>query len=397
MEKINCKYLIVGGGMTADSAARGIREKDPEGGVCMVSNDSDPPYYRPPLSKSLWTGDEELENLDIDTKSIENIEILLNRTITNINKDQKEATDDQGNEYTYEKLLLATGGTPKTLPIKTDADIIYYRTLSDYKNLKEQVDKYNSFGVIGGGFIGSEIVAAIKMYKPTAEITIIFPESGIGALVFPKALSDFLNDYYAEKGIKVLAGELVKNVRKEGEKIVIGTDSGKTLRFDTVVAGLGITPKVGLAKKAGLKVENGITVDDQLRTSDADIYAAGDVAFFYNPIIDSYIRVEHEDNTYAMGERAGLNMAGEEESYDYLPIFYSDLFDYGYEAVGILNAKLKIVEDWKTPYEEGVVYYLENGKVKGVLLWNVWEQTEAAKELMSQPGPFSAESLKGKI
>jgi NADPH-dependent 2,4-dienoyl-CoA reductase/sulfur reductase-like enzyme len=134
-----------------------------------------------------------------------------------------------------------------------------------------------------------------------------------------------------------------------------------------------------------------------LATSHPDIYAAGDVAAFDSPALGKRIRVEHEDNANSMGRCAGRNMAGEATPYHHLPSFYSDLFDLGYEAVGDLDARLETVADWQEPYRKGVIYYLERGRVRGVLLWNVWHQVDAARRLIAQPGPFSAADLERRM
>jgi 3-phenylpropionate/trans-cinnamate dioxygenase ferredoxin reductase subunit len=138
-------------------------------------------------------------------------------------------------------------------------------------------------------------------------------------------------------------------------------------------------------------------VDELLRTSNPDIYAAGDVANFYSPALDKRMRVEHEDNANVMGEMAGRNMAGQFDTYRHLPYFYSDLFDLGYEAVGELDASLDIIEDWKEPYRKGVVYYLRDGRVRGVLLWNTWERVPAATRLIEGKGMHSRATLLGHI
>jgi 3-phenylpropionate/trans-cinnamate dioxygenase ferredoxin reductase subunit len=164
-----------------------------------------------------------------------------------------------------------------------------------------------------------------------------------------------------------------------------------------VVAGIGIQPNIDLATAAGLEVDNGIRVDRGLRTSHPDIYAAGDVANFYNPALDQRLRVEHEDNANTMGRLAGQAMAGRAVSYDQLPFFYSDLFDLGYEAVGEVDARLETFADWTEPYRKGVIYYLRGGRVRGVLLWNVWEQVDSARKLIAEVGPFGAAELKGRL
>ncbi|MGH8023610.1 MAG: NAD(P)/FAD-dependent oxidoreductase, partial [Limisphaerales bacterium] len=290
--------------------------------------------------------------------------------------------------------LLATGGRPRQLPFG-QGQIIYYRTLEDYRRLHEQADKGGRFLVIGGGFIGSEIAAALAINQK--KVTILFPGKGIGDRVFPPELSQFLNGFYREKGVEVLPGESATALQSRNGELFLATGGGRELAADCVVAGIGIEPNVELARTAGLKTDNGVVVDEYLRTSEPSIYAAGDVASFYNPALGQNIRVEHEDNANTMGKMAGRNMAGHLEPYRHLPFFYSDLFELGYEAVGELDSRLETVMDWKTPFREGVVYYLRQGRVRGVLLWNVWGQVDAARALISEPGPFKPDQLKGRL
>ena len=171
------------------------------------------------------------------------------------------------------------------------------------------------------------------------------------------------------------------------------TKNGKKLEFDAIVAGLGINPNIKLAKEMNLEVDDGIVVNKFLQTSNKDIYAAGDAVRYYVPSLDTKVRVEHEDNAIYMGWTAGQNMAGQENEYYRLSYFYSDLFDYGYEAVGLLDPKLKVEEVWKEPFEEGILYYMKDNKVKGVLLWNVWEKVEEARILISDGKEISPAEL----
>ncbi|HEX4645920.1 MAG TPA: FAD/NAD(P)-binding oxidoreductase [Verrucomicrobiae bacterium] len=385
-------YLIVGGGMTADAATRGIREVDPQGSIGLISAEADPPYDRPPLTKGLWKG-QALDSIWRKTQD-RKVDLHLERKAENIDPARKRVTDDQGTEHFYEKLLLATGGTPRRLPFD-GGQIIYYRNLRDYQRLRALTEKARRFAVIGGGFIGSEIAAALALNEK--EVTMLFPGESIGARLFPRDLSEFLNDYYRQKGVKLLAGESAAGMEQRGGELVLKLKSGGELAVEGVVAGLGIEPDIELARQTGIKVDNGILVDEFLCSSQPDIYAAGDVASFFNPALGKRLRVEHEDNANTMGRQAGRNMAGRSEPYHHLPFFYSDLFDLGYEAVGETDSRLETVSDWKTPFREGVVYYLREGRVRGVLLWNVWGQVDAARKLITEPGPFRAEDLKGRL
>lgn len=385
-------YLVVGGGMTAGAAISGIRQVDAQGTIGLISEENHPPYDRPPLSKGLWKG-KPLENIWRKTKE-EKVDLHLGRRAVSLDVENKRLSDDQGDEYSYDKLLLATGGSPRKLPFGEDR-IVYYRTIDDYQQLRSAAGQGTRFAVIGGGFIGSEIAAALAMNHQ--DVIMLFPEEGIGARLFPADLALFLNDYYQDKGVNVNAGVLINGLEVRGEQIALKTIGGRDILADKIVAGIGLQPNLELAEEAGLEFGDGIIVDEFLRTSQPDIFAAGDVASFYNPALDARLRVEHEDNANTMGITAGKNMAGEKIVYHHLPFFYSDLFDLGYEAVGEVNSKLDIVEDWQEKFHKGVVYYLRDGRVRGVLLWNVWGQVDAARQLISQPGPFMAEDLKGRL
>ena len=372
------RYLIVGGGMTADAAARAIRESDPSGTIGIISADAHPPYNRPPLSKGLWKGDDPAKTVWRGTDTID-VDLLLGRRVTAINTSQKTVTDDRGNSFTYQKLLLATGGTPRRLPLQT-GQIIYYRTFDDYSRLRALANEKLRFGVLGGGFIGSEVAAALKLVG--RDVTMIVPEDGIGARVFPADLSKFIVDYYREQGVDVRTGEGLADLQQAAGKVLVKTTHGTEIPVDVVVAGLGIQPNVELAEQAGIRVDNGIVVDELLRTSAADVFAAGDVANFFNPALEIRMRVEHEDNANTMGAAAGRSMAGKGSPYTHLPFFYSDLFALGYEAVGELDPRLETQAVWKDRFREGIVYYLKDGRVRGVLLWNTWGQVDNARAII---------------
>ena len=386
------KYLIIGGGLAGDGATRGIRELDTQGSIGLISMEPDPPYMRPNLSKGLWKG-RPVEK--IWRKTEERAELHLNRKAAQLDTEKKHVRDNGGDEYTYDKLLIATGGSPNHLPME-NGNIIYYRDFQDYKHLRDMTERGNHFVVIGGSFIGSEIAAALTMVGKKA--TIIFPGEAISANVFPSDLAHFLNEYYRQKGVEVLTGDSVTSVQKDGDRLTVRTGSGRAIEADGVVAGIGIHPNLDLAKEAGLKIDDGIVVNEKLETSFPDIYAAGDAANFFHSALEKRTRVEHEDNAVHMGKLAGRNMAGANETYTHTPMFYSDLFELGYEAVGEMSSKMKTVSDWQEePFKKGVVYYMDDGRVRGVLLWNVWKKLEDARALIKEEGPFKEKDLKGRI
>jgi len=386
------QYLIIGGGLTADPAVRGVRELDTEGSIGIISMEPDPPYTRPNLSKGLWKG-HPIEKIWRHTQNL-NAELHLGRKVIHLDPLEKCVRDEKGDEYTFDKVLLAMGGSPIRLPFGED-NIIYFRSLQDYRHLRAISERGENFLVIGGGFIGSEIAAALTIVGK--KVVMIFPQEAIGASIYPSDLAQFLNDYYRQKGVEIVTNDSVANVEKHGTRFTVQTRSGRTFEADGVVAGIGIRPNLELAQQAGLHVENGIVVDEHLRTSAPGVFAAGDIANFYHQVLGKRVRVEHEDNAIRMGKLAGRNMAGANESYFHVPMFYSDLFELGYEAVGDLSSKLETVTDWQEPFKKGMVYYLNNGRVRGVLLWNVWDKIPAARTLLAEPGPFQPIDMKGRL
>lgn len=387
-------YLIIGGGMTADAAANAIHELDAKANIGIVGDEAQPPYQRPPLSKALWKGDKSTADIDLATAG-HGATLHLGRRIELLDRSAHVARDNHGDSYRYRRLLLATGATPRLLSFDGGERLIHFRTLADYQALRRYATPGATIAVIGGGFIGSELAASLSSVG--CKVTILFPGAALGAGRYPDALAQHLNDYYREHGVDVRSDVTVTGGSKVDGGLNLELSDGSVMLVEAAVAGLGVTPNVALAEQAGLTVDNGIVVDAQLRTSDADIWAAGDVANFQSPALGRRMRVEHENAAVEMGRLAGRVMAGMGESYTTLPYFYSDLFDLGYEAVGLLDTRLQVVEDWREPFREGVVYYLDAGRVRGVLLWNVWDQVDAARALIAQPGPFDAASLRGRL
>ena len=249
--------------------------------------------------------------------------------------------------------------------------------------------------VIGGGFIGSAIAALLTMTG--ADVTVVFPERDLCARLFPPGLARFVSDHFRERGVVVRDGASVTGIARDGDGHEVALDAGDALRADGVVVGIGIVPEVELAREAGLETGDGIVVHAHLRTSDPAIFAAGDVAAFSHPALRRRTRVEHEDAANTMGRQAGRNMAGADEPYEHVPLFYSDLFDLGYEAVGRVDSRLDLVEDWTDEYGQRVVYYLEEGRVEGGLLWNTWGQAEAARGLLHDRSTVLPGDLAGRL
>jgi len=372
--------------MAADTACKAMRELDADGSIVLVGGEQHPPYNRPPLTKGLWHGDEE-GSIWRGTEQA-GVELVLNRRVVSLDPAAHRAVDDTGETYEYERALLATGGRPRRLPAGGE-DVVYFRTLDDYRRLRAIAASGARVVVVGGGFIGSELAASLVTNG--AAVSMVFPEPGIGARIFPADLSAFVTGYYRERGVDVHAGRLV--AAAEPGKVQL--DDGTELTADGVVAGLGIEPATELAEAAGIEVDDGIVVDEYGRTSAMDVFAAGDVARFPIGVLGGTARVEHEDHAKSHGRAVGANMAGADTPYRHVPFFYSDLFDLGYEALGETDPRLRTLAEWKEPNRTGVVAYSDaHGRPRGFLLWGVFGQVEAATELLVQGEALDGDVLR---
>jgi len=393
-------YVIVGGGLAGASAVQGIRELDAEGKILLVGEENYLPYDRPPLSKKLWLGKQKVEDIFLHDRAFydkHGVTLALGAKAERLDPDAKTLTTNRDKIYCYGKLLLATGCKPRTLTIPGGdlEDICYFRNLDDYLRIRKVAAEGKSAVVVGGGFIGSELAAALNICK--LHVTMIFP----GALLCDRVLPDYLGravqQRYAEKGVRILASDKPVSFRKNGGKFVTRTEKGVSIESDIVIVGVGVIPETELAKSVGLAMDNGIVVNEYLETSHPDIYAAGDNALYPYKALGKSMRIEHWDHSLNQGKCAGRNMAGAHEPYIYQPYFFSDLFEFGYEATGEVDSRLETFADWQKENDTGVIYYLREGRVRGVMMCNVWDKVEMARELIREAERVTPEKLRGLI
>lgn len=392
-------YVVLGAGLAAASAVEGIRRLDSNGSILLIGAEQEPPYDRPPLSKQLWSGAKTMEEIFLHPGTFyaeQGVELRLGTNIVALDPVSHTLRDADSAIYRYKKLLLATGGTPRRLSIPGgDLDgVSYFRTVQDYKYLRRAADAAQSVLVVGGGFIGSELAAALS--RRGLRVTMVFPRQYLGSRVFPESLGRAITAEYRAKGVEVVAGDRPLAIARHKEGYRTTTQGGRDIVSDLVVVGIGIEPNIQLAEAAGLKTGNGVVVDQLLRTSDPDIYAAGDVAYFPDRVLGPR-RVEHWENALSQGKHAGANMAGAGEPFGHIPFFFSDLFEFGYEAVGDTDARLKISTDWREENKTGVVYYLRDGLVRGAMMCNLFERVDAARALIQRGERVKPNELRGAI
>ncbi|WP_423188424.1 NAD(P)/FAD-dependent oxidoreductase [Alkalibacterium sp. f15] len=385
-------YLFIGGGIAAAYAAIGIRKSDKEGSIGILSSDQDGPYARPALSKRLWTDDDySVEDVPFNTAEETDSNIMLETVVNSIDRENKTVTTHDGTTLSYGKLLLATGSEPQTLNGPEDEHVIAFRTFEDYRKLRGFSGKDQHVIVVGGGYIGTELAANLKLNN--TQVTLIYPQEVLNDNRFPLELAKEYEDRYRQTGVTLKNASRAAAYSRNGDKLVLQLENGETVEGDTLVLGLGAKPRLTLAKDAGLEVDNGVIVDDYFRTSDPDIYAAGDISSYPDPIFGRK-RIEHVDHARKSGTAVGKNMAGSDKPYDYTPYFYSDVFDISWMAYGTLDSRLQTLIDH---VDDGkVVYYLKEDKPVGILLWNINPRLGKVKEVLKNP-PSHSDDLHGLI
>jgi 3-phenylpropionate/trans-cinnamate dioxygenase ferredoxin reductase subunit len=388
------EYVIVGGGMIADAAAKGIRELDPDSAILVLGDDPDEPYTRPALSKLIWIDPSFTEDeVPLGTEA-SGAEIRTGVTVRSIDPEAKTVTVD-GETLEYGALLLATGGTPNTLDLPAGDRVIYFRTFADYRHLRELANDRPHVAVVGGSYLATELAAALV--QNGCRVTLVTPDAALREKALPAVLSERFQGWFEDAGVEILPETRIASGTASEDGVVLTTEDGGTIEADVVVLGLGITPNTELAEAAGLAVEDGIVVDEHLRTSNPSVYAAGDVASYPDALLGRQ-RIEHVDLARKQGRHVGRVMVGDETPFTYTPYFYSMVFGHRYEAVGTLDASLDTVAAWSEPLEKGTVYYLDGDAVQGVLLWGNSSDAEpdardGAKAALAEPTRWSRAEL----
>ncbi|XP_067295286.1 apoptosis-inducing factor 1, mitochondrial isoform X2 [Pseudorasbora parva] len=457
-------YLLIGGGTASFAAARSIRARDPGARVLIVTEESDFPYMRPPLSKELWFSDDPkaTETLRFkqwngkersiyfqppsfyvspaDLAKVENggVAVLTGCKVVHMDVRGNKVKLSDGAEISYEKCLIATGGVPRNLQVIDRAGqevterTTLFRKIEDFRSLEKITREVKSITIIGGGFLGSELACAMGRRSTDLGIEVIqmFPEKGNMGKVLPEYLSNWTTEKVRQEGVNVITDAVVKNVSYKNDKLEIKLKDGRVVKTDHIVAAVGLEPSVELAKSGGLEVDSdfgGYRVNAELQAR-SNIWVAGDAACFYDINLGRR-RVEHHDHAVVSGRLAGENMTGASKPYWHQSMFWSDLGpDVGYEAIGIVDSSLPTVGVFakatakdtpkaateqsgtgirseseteevagafkagtatppppiqqKEDYGKGVIFYLRDKVVVGIVLWNVFNRMPIARKII---------------
>ncbi|GAA3059161.1 FAD-dependent oxidoreductase [Streptomyces roseofulvus] len=401
-------FVIVGGGLAGAKAAETLRAEGFNGRVILIGDERDHPYERPPLSKDYLLGKKDRDSALVHEPAwyaAHDVELRLGQTVTAVDRDAHTVRLGDGTVIHYDKLLLATGSEPRRLDIPGTglAGVHHLRRLSHSERLRDELKalgRDNGHLVIAGaGWIGLEVAAAARTYG--AEVTVVEADPTPLHRVLGPELGQLFADLHTEHGVRFHFGARITEITgQDGMVLAVRTDDGEEHPAHAVLIAIGAAPRAALAENAGLALVDradggGVAVDASLRTSDPDIYAAGDVAAFDHPFLHHRIRVEHWANALNGGPAAARAMLGQEVSYDRIPYFFTDQYDLGMEYSGWAppGSYDQVVVRGDTGKREFIAFWLREGRVTAGMNVNVWDVTEPIQKLIRSRATVDPDAL----
>jgi 3-phenylpropionate/trans-cinnamate dioxygenase ferredoxin reductase subunit len=380
------RIVVVGGGLAAASCCDELRRRAYDGPLVVVGAEPHLPYERPPLSKGYLMGSQELDTVFVhpqDWYDERGIELRLDETATGLDLAARTVTV-AGEQLGYDRLLLATGATPRRLPLLDDAGVptLYLRDVDDSQQVKATFGEGRRVLVVGAGWIGLEVAAAAR--TAGCEVVVVETVSQPLLRVLGPELGTMFAAMHREHGVDLRTGVSLDSARQEEGMSVVELSDGGSVSADAVVAGVGVLPSTEPGSGAGLETDNGIVVDARLCTSDPHVFAAGDVANAYHPVLGRHVRVEHWDNAIAQGRAAARSMLGGEEPYERLPYFFSDQYDFGMEYVGHVgpDGYDELVVRGDLASRVFTAFWVHEGRVVAGMHANDWDAIEPLRAVL---------------
>ena len=375
-------FVIAGAGLAGAKTAEHLRAQGFDGSITLIGSEALPPYERPPLSKGILMGSAEPDSALVHPEQwyADNaVDLVLGSPVTGVDLDSRTVTLTD-REIPFTKLALTTGTRPRRLEVPgSDLPGIHYlRELPDSLRLREVFDEVGRIVVVGAGWIGLEVAAAAR--QAGVDVTVVeAAELPLLAVLGPQ-MAEVFAQVHRSHGVALELGVGVDGFVGADRVSAVRLSDGRNLAADAVIVGVGVVPNVELAQAAGLDVDNGVTTDAHLRTSHDDVFAAGDVANAFHPVLQRQLRVEHWANALNQPAVAATGMLGGDAVYDRLPYFYTDQFDLGMEYVGYADGKAEVVV--RGDGLEFITFWLVNGRVAAGMNVNVWDVVDPIRNLI---------------
>jgi 3-phenylpropionate/trans-cinnamate dioxygenase ferredoxin reductase subunit len=390
--------VIVGASLAGATTAAALRDESFDGRILLIGDEAERPYERPPLSKDYLQGKAEKETIYVhpeDWYASHDVELILRTRVTAADGSAHEVTLSDGRRLGFSKLVLATGSSPRrlTVPGGDLEGLLYLRRVEDSERIRETVGSVSRIAVIGAGWIGLEVTAAARLAG--VEVALIEQADLPLLRVLGPEVAEIFADLHRRHGVDLRFGEKVDEITGDGGRVRAVRLSGGTVDAEAVVVGVGIAPNTTLAESAGLGVDDGVVVDEFLRSSNPDVFAVGDVASAFHPLLGRHIRVEHWANALNQPKSAAKTIVGRDAAYDRVPYFFTDQYDLGMEYSGYAEpgGYDRVVFRGDRDAGEFIAFWIKNERVLAGMNVNVWDVSEPIQALVRSRQRVDPEKL----
>ena len=391
--------LIIGGGLAGGTAAEALRNEGFDGDITVVTAEAHPPYQRPPLSKGYLAGTEDLDAVVLhpaEWYEERGIRLITGVAVTSLEPAAHAVELEDGERLTYDAVLLATGATPRMIPLPGHdlPGVTTLRRLDDSDELRAQLREGGKrLVVIGAGWIGMEVAATARGFGN--EVAILERDAVPLAMALGAEMGEVFRALHLEHGVDLRTSVGVDRIVGDGRAEGVVVD-GETLPADLVLVGVGASPNTALAEEAGLDILNGVLTDEALRTSAADVYAAGDIANAFHPVLQRHLRSEHWANALNAGKVVARSMLGKPASFDDIPYFYTDQYDLGMELSGYapLMTDAEIVVRGDVDAREFIGFWTDDGRIVAGMNVNVWDVNDKVQDLIRSGARIDPDRLR---